>query len=179
MAATGNAATNRVVEMLTAPTGLPFTVAALSEYENVALAQISAENVVAQNVSVELAERGAGIKYPVFYVYCEGVANLLKEKFRTFSGKAYMAVEVRVSLDRLEGLGRELELYTSGVTDVLDSHRGQWGSRNVLHGRVQGRVWARQAGRKEPSSNGQDSVRSRSEPVREAVRRQRSARNAM
>lgn len=126
MAAVGKAATNRIVEMLTAPTGLPFTVAALSEYEEVELAQISAENVAAQNVSFELAERGAGVKYPVFYVYCEGVANLLKEKFRTFSGKVYMAVEVRVSLDRLEGLGRELELYTSGVTDVLDSHRGQW-----------------------------------------------------
>lgn len=126
MAAVGNVATNRVVEMLTAPTGLPFTVAALAEYENVALAQIAAENVVAQNVSFELAERSIGVKYPVFYVYCEGVTNLLKEKFRTFSGKAYMAVEVRVSFDRLESLGRELELYTTGVTDVLDSHRGQW-----------------------------------------------------
>lgn len=126
MAVVGSTATSRVVQILAAPAGLPLAVSAIAERENMAPARVEAEQVVAQNVSFELAERSTGVKYPVFYVYCEGLANLLKEKFRTFSGKAYMAVEVRVSQDRLEGMGEELQLYASAITEVLDSNRGEW-----------------------------------------------------
>lgn len=126
MAVVGSAATTKVVQILAAPAGLPLAVSAIAERENMAPAPVEAEQVVAQNVSFELAERSTGVKYPVFYVYCEGLANLLKEKFRTFSGKAYMVVEVRVSHDRFEGMAEELQLYASAITDVLDSHRGEW-----------------------------------------------------
>jgi hypothetical protein len=34
---------------------------------------------------------------------------------------------VRVSHDRLESLDQLLELHVEAVTDVLDSHRGDWG----------------------------------------------------
>ena len=126
MAAVGSAATTKVVEILAAPAGLPLAVSAIAERENMAPLLVEAEQVLAQNVSFELTERSTGVKYPVFYVYCEGLANLLKEKFRTFSGKAYMVVEVRVSHDRFEGMWEELQLYASAITDVLDSHRGEW-----------------------------------------------------
>jgi hypothetical protein len=36
-------------------------------------------------------------------------------------------VEVRVTHERLEELGRQLELHAEAVTDVLDSNRGDWG----------------------------------------------------
>ena len=75
----------------------------------------------------ELAERTAGVQYPVFYVYCEKITNELREKFRTFSGKARLAVDVRASSDRLESLGQNLALLVEAVTDVLDTHRGDWG----------------------------------------------------
>jgi len=112
--------------MLAGPTGLPQAVGALAERERLDLAQIGAEQEVSQHVAFELAEKSAGARYPAVYVYCQGVANLLKEKFRTFSGKVYMAVEVRVTSDRLEGVSRELQAYASAVTDVLDAHRGEW-----------------------------------------------------
>jgi len=112
--------------MLAGPTGLPYTVGALAERERLELAQIGAEQVAGQHVAFELAEKSAGVKYPAVYVYCQGVANLLKEKFRTFSGKVYMAVEVRVTSDRLESASQQLQAYASAVTDVLDAHRGEW-----------------------------------------------------
>jgi hypothetical protein len=114
------------MQMLAGPTGLPQAVGAIAERERLELAQIGAEQVAAQQVAFEVAEKSAGVRYPAVYVYCQGVANLLKEKFRTFSGKVYLAVEVRVTSDRLEDVSRQLQAYTSAVTDVLDAHRGEW-----------------------------------------------------
>ena len=37
-------------------------------------------------------------------MYCEKIVNDLTEKFRTFSGTVQMAIELRHSQDRLEGL---------------------------------------------------------------------------
>jgi hypothetical protein len=62
------------------------------------------------------------------YVYCEKLDNTLREKFRTFSGTVGMAVEIRVSHDRLERLARDVQLYAAAAAEVLDSGRGDWGS---------------------------------------------------
>jgi hypothetical protein len=113
--------------MLGSPTGLPHTLAAISSRENVALGEIAPQQVLSQNVAPDLAERTAGVQYPVFYVYCEKLSNLLREKFRTYSGTARLAVDVRVTHDRLEDLMRLLELHVEAVTNVLDSQRGDWG----------------------------------------------------
>jgi len=83
--------------------------------------------VLSQSVAPELAERTAGVQYPAIYVYCEKLTNEMREKFRTFSGKAKLAVEARVTHDRIEELSRRLEWYADAVTEVLDSHRGDWG----------------------------------------------------
>ena len=91
------------------------------------LAEIGAAQVASQNIAFEVAERTAGVLYPAVYVYCEGLNNQLKEKFRTFSGKAQMAAEVRVTYDSFNTLGRDLQLYASAIGQVLDSHRGDWG----------------------------------------------------
>jgi len=127
VAQVGNTTVNYVSNMLKEPTGLPFSVAAIADREGTTLGEISASQVVPQNVSFELAEHTAGVNYPVFYVYCERITNQLREKFRTFSGKARLVIDVRVSQDRLEGLARQLELYVEAATDVLDAHRGTWG----------------------------------------------------
>jgi len=126
VATVGSKATNTLLQMLAAPTGLPYAVGAVAALERLELTQIGAEQVVGQNVAFEVAEKSAGAKYPAVYVYCRGMANLLKEKFRTFSGKVFMAAEIRATSDRLEGVSRELQAYTSAVTDVLDAHRGEW-----------------------------------------------------
>ncbi len=115
MAQVGTVCTKRVTELLMQPTGLPFQAA-----------EVSPHQVLAQNVAFELAERTAGVKYPAFYVYCEKITNQLREKFRAFSGKAHMVIDVRVSKDRLEHVEEELQSYSEAVTRVLDSHRGNW-----------------------------------------------------
>jgi hypothetical protein len=127
MATIASTATKTARGIFTGSTGLAYTVAAVAEREHFALAAIEPAQVAARCVAADLAERTAGVTYPAVYVYCEGLHNTLKEKFRTFSGKAQMAAEVRVTNDRLERVSRQLELYTSAVTDILDSHRGDWG----------------------------------------------------
>lgn len=127
MAQAGSRSTSRLVRMLLEPTGLAFSVAAVAERESILLRPVGHQQVVAQNIHFEMAEKSAGVRYPIVYVYCEKITNQLKEKFRTFSGKVRLAIEVRVSQDRLEELGRQLELYVEAVTDVLDAQRGDWG----------------------------------------------------
>ena len=127
MAQVANASTRRVAAMLGSPTGLPYALAAVAARENIGLGEITPRQVLPQNIAPELAERTAGVQYPVFYVYCEKLTNSLREKFRTFSGTARLAVDVRVTHDRLEDLTRLLELCVEAVTDVLDSQRGDWG----------------------------------------------------
>jgi hypothetical protein len=124
---TGTITTNHVVNMLREPTGLPFAVEAAANRAAVTLAEVEPSRILSQNVAHELAERTAGAQYPSVSVYCEKISNLMTEKFRTFSGKARMVVDIRVSQDRLEGIEALLELYAEAVTDVLDSHRGCWG----------------------------------------------------
>jgi hypothetical protein len=128
MPAIGAAATQKVVGMLAGATGLPFTVANLAQQENVDLAPIEAEQIAAENIAFEMAEKTAGVTYPAVYVYCEKLNNTLREKFRTFSGTAGMAVEIRVSHERLERLARDVQLYAAAAAEVLDSQRGDWGN---------------------------------------------------
>ena len=128
MPAIGALATQTVVSILNGNTGLPFAISSLNEQEGVELPAIGAAQVLAQNIAFDIAERTAGVTYPAVYVYCEGVANQLKEKFRTFSGTAKMTMEIRVSHDRLDTLGRDLQLYSSAAAGVLDSNRGDWGN---------------------------------------------------
>lgn len=123
----GHTATNKLLELLIAPTGLSSSITTLAQSEEVVLPAIGDKQVFTHNVSFELVERSVDNKYPSVHIYCEKVANLLIEKFRTFSGKVYMAVEVRFSQDRLEALDRKLDLYVDAVARVLDQNRGDWG----------------------------------------------------
>lgn len=113
--------------VLVASGGVPETVAALAAEQTLALPAIAAHQVIAQNVAAELAERSTVTKYPIVCVYCSKIANVLREKFRTFSGDADMVIEARVSQDRLDGMETSTQLYIDAITQVLDSNRGDWG----------------------------------------------------
>jgi hypothetical protein len=88
---------------------------------------LDAAQVRSQNVAADVAERSAPVQYPAVNVYCEKIVNSLREKFRTFSGGVQMAIELRHSQDRLDGLQDALELYTDALTQVLNAGRGDWG----------------------------------------------------
>jgi hypothetical protein len=127
MAWVGSTVTAQVIAFLGTPPGLNACISTLAQAENLILQVVGQEQLLSQNVSVELAERATEVKYPSVSVYCEKVVNQLKEKFRNFSGKAAMAIEVRVSQDRLTGIESQLQGYVDAVTQVLDQNRGDWG----------------------------------------------------
>lgn len=117
----------RTAELLTAPTGLNSALAELSEGGGLSFPEIEGRQILTQNVAAELAERSLEWKYPAVTVYCEKIRNELTEKFRIFSGLVLLTVEVRATHDRLEGLEAAVETYASGVMQVLDKSRGDWG----------------------------------------------------
>ncbi len=117
----------------------------------------------AQNVAADLAERSTAVKYPAVNVYCEKIVNNLTEKFRTFSGHVQMAIEVRHSQDRLDGLQDALELYTDAVMQVLDASRGDWGDGMFYARRIPGGVRSREARREELHTGGEGHIRDWSE----------------
>lgn len=125
MASVGTSVTQALVGLLQGGE-LQKAVARVSERAGTILPAVTSEQIVAQYVSTEMIEKSLGVRYPAFYVYCEGLANLLREKFRSFSGKVYMAIEVRVSHDRLEAMPGMLHSYVEAVTEVLEKNRGEW-----------------------------------------------------
>jgi hypothetical protein len=127
MAWASSTVTAQVVALLGATDGLNACLATLAEAENLTTAAVGPNQIAAQNVSIDLAERATDVQYPTVSVYCERIENLLKEKFRNFSGTAHMAIEVRVSQDTLAGIEEQLQMYADAVTQVLDQNRGDWG----------------------------------------------------
>lgn len=124
MATTGKRATAKVMELLAAPAGLN---AQLAELADEAPPEIQPAQMMPQNVALELVERSLPARYPAMHIYCEKLVNDQREKFRAFSGTAEMAVEVRVSQDRLEGLEDKLGMLVEAVARVLEGNRGDWG----------------------------------------------------
>ena len=133
----GSAATTKVLNRITGPAGLNASLAALIQNAAASPLLVDARQVRAQNVAADMAERTGTVKYPSVNVYCEGISNELREKFRRFSGKAQMAIEVRHSQDRLEGLEEKLELFVDGAMRLLNESRGDWGDGMFYGGKYQ------------------------------------------
>ncbi len=127
MALTGSAATAKVLQQMMGAAGLNSSLSALTEAGGRAADPFDASQVRAQNAPAELAERNTAVKYPTVNVYCEKLVNSLTEKFRSFSGRAEMAVEIRYSQDRLEGLQDSLEVFADAAIETLNGSRGDWG----------------------------------------------------
>ena len=124
----GTVATAKAVALITAPNGINAGVAALTFPGSGAAGALTASQVIAQNVASEVAEKAGPIVYPTVNVYCEKLVNSQLEKFRSFSGTIQMAMEVRHSQDRLEGLQETLATYTDALLRALDGSRGDWGN---------------------------------------------------
>ena len=84
-------------------------------------------SIVLQNVSIEIAETSGKAQYPALLVYCDKVQNLLQEKFREFSGRVHLVIEVRQSQGTLDLIEQNTELYVDAVCALLGEARGDWG----------------------------------------------------
>jgi hypothetical protein len=127
MAKPGKAATDKILQLLTSTPGVNTNLDTIAQLEQTPLAPLTGKQIRAQNISFELSERNAESSYPAVYVYCDKVANLLTEKFRSFSGKAHMVVEVRISQDRMDALESVMQLYVEAITQILEQNQGDWG----------------------------------------------------
>jgi hypothetical protein len=125
-------ATKRLVDLLRAEGGLAAVCYELQAAIEGAPGEVPA--VLEQHIAADLAEKAGTVKYPVLHVYCEGVANKLTEKFRTFSGTASLVVEVRVTHDHVCDLQSHLAFYVDAVTEVLHRSRGDWGNGSCYTG---------------------------------------------
>jgi hypothetical protein len=115
---------NSIRELLTAPTGLARSLDQWTAPGSTRPLNVSDRQIALSNLSADMAERQARVRYPHYSIYCDRIQNSLREKFRRFSGKIRIVIEVRVSSDRPENLQNELHLNTESVLDVLEQHRG-------------------------------------------------------
>ena len=127
MGGIGRLTTNKLLGILVGSGGVPETIAAFAEAQKVTMPAISTAQIIAQNAPPEIAERSTVTKYPLVCIYCSKIDNVLREKFRTFSGDASMVIEARISQDRLEDIDGNAQFYVDAITEVLDSNRGDWG----------------------------------------------------
>jgi hypothetical protein len=123
----GSAASAKVIARITGPEGVNLGLAALMQASPAPAGLLDATQVRSQNVTDDIAERSGTTQYPAVSVYCEKVSNTMAEKFQTFSGTAQMAIELRHSQDRLDGLQDSLEVYADAVMQMLNRNRGDWG----------------------------------------------------
>ena len=155
----GSAITSKVIAKMTAPQGVSAELAALAPPDQTAAGLWRVSQVRARNVAADLVERSSGTEYPAANVYCEKLVNKLTEKFRKFSGTAQMAIEIRYSQDRLEGLQDRLELYTDAVAQTLDGVARRLGRRHVLRRGVRGVVRSGKTWREEFHPAGENHIR--------------------
>ena len=117
-----------VVSMLASATnGVNVRVGAIEKNDS-SVTATGITTIVALNTSVEISDKVGYVQYPALLVYCDKLSNTLKEKFRDFSGKAHVVVEVRQSQDTLPGLDATVQVYVDAVCALLDDSRGDWGS---------------------------------------------------
>ncbi len=126
MTIVGTKSTNELIRMLRGDGGVGFSIMDLAASERIEVPAIEDVQILNRNIAADLLEKAEPVQYPAIYVYCDKVTNSLKEKFRTFSGTAALAIEVRASHDRLDELEQRIQLYTDAVTDVLARNRGEW-----------------------------------------------------
>jgi hypothetical protein len=128
------AGTQKVLGVLAAGGGLTAVLEAMRVQQGLSLPRITAQQIIAQNMTPEVSALSTVDNYPLVYVYCTKVINQLREKFRMFSGEAQMVVEARVSQDRLDQIETNLQAYADAITQVLDINRGDWGDGIVFAG---------------------------------------------
>ena len=134
MAGLSGMLTSTVISMLTSTAdGVNVRVEAIENADST-IQTIGIRTIIAQNASVDISEKTGHAHYPAVLVYCDKVSNTLREKFRQFSGKAHMVVEVRHSQDQLAAIETNLAAYVDAVCALLDDSRGDWGGGAIYAG---------------------------------------------
>jgi hypothetical protein len=127
MSQAGFAAVRQLVSILAdQASGIDAELLEIAHSRGLDLQADSPATVVQQHISPELLDKTGIQTYPTLHVMCERVSNELTEKFRRFSGTAGLAIDVRVTHDRVDALEEQLHACVDAVTAILDRSRGEW-----------------------------------------------------
>jgi hypothetical protein len=130
---TGLLTSNVVSRLKSTSNGVSARVGAITQSDPT-LQAAGIRTILAQNASADITEKAGHAHYPALLVYCDKMSNTQKEKFRQFSGKAHLVVDVRHSQDRLETIESNLQVYVDAVCALLDESRGDWGGGSFYTG---------------------------------------------
>jgi len=127
MAGYSGTLTAQVIALLTSTkTGVNARIASM-EANDPTLQAVGVKAIVSQNVSVAIAEKSGQTQYPALLVYCEKAQNILHEKFREFSGRVHITIEVRQTQETFDRIEANTEMYVDAVCALLGEARGDWG----------------------------------------------------
>ncbi|MBC7926554.1 MAG: hypothetical protein H7039_12935 [Bryobacteraceae bacterium] len=126
MASSSSTVTSQLAAMLRGESGINAIAGALQL--DIPLPSLEDGGILELQAAADLTEKAGNVKYPVIHVYCDRIANTLKEKFRRFSGTADLNIEIRVSHDHIAELQTQIRHYVEVVTEILENRRGAWDS---------------------------------------------------
>jgi len=128
MANVGTIATSTVFDFLVTPAGLSENLAAVTELCGHHAASDPARSRFLRRTWRSCWWSGARVKYPTHAALLRKISNELREKFRTFSGKARLALEVRGVAGSTFGAGKAARDLCGHVTRFSTRTRGDWGN---------------------------------------------------
>ena len=95
-------AAETLLSLLCSSQGFSAAMAEIQMRDTRSVPELGESQMLPGHVSGDLAEEGRGFQYPALFVYCDKVTNSHREKFRKFSGKARLNIEIKSSQSRLE-----------------------------------------------------------------------------
>lgn len=122
-----SATTEVLLGLLRSSAGINAAITEIAVERNTSLDEIQESSIRIGYLPPDAAEQGHLTRFPLLTIYCDKVCNLQREKFRSFSGRCRVNIELRVSGQRAEDLSQRLHLYVDALTGVLERSRGDWG----------------------------------------------------
>src|SRR3954447_24853649 len=111
MTQAGTVVAGKLLERLQAVDGLPQKLSEIANLATFELPLIELDHIQTRNIAADVLEKSMALKYPVVLIYPERIKNEQKEKFRRFSGKVDLVVEIRLTQDRVDELEAKMGAY--------------------------------------------------------------------
>ncbi len=140
MAKTAAAAKKTITDFLRDATiGLNAQLGGIATRDSVILPLVDDNAWFSANLPAALIDeqQDAPIAYPHVLIYLRGSRNENIEKFRYFSGRHEVAVEIRVSVEgfpQVAAMEDMLDRYVEAALNVLQSTARNWGAQPVQYG---------------------------------------------
>ena len=127
MAQTTAAALDRLQALLINPdAGVNAQMSAIEARDGVIMERIPNAQVVAMNLSAEIADDNLDFEYPAIFLWGEEAQNDNREKFAWFSGTIDLSLELRLTAALPEALEASMHSYIEAILDVLQNSQGEW-----------------------------------------------------